>query len=95
MSTNWITDYMLGRINSSVINDAMAVDASKKNAALNTIVRSNAVNSQLTHGLNRTSKNTIMKYFNTLLSVSKCAGATVAMPSRAIAYNPYQAYSTV
>ena len=43
MSMNWITDYMLGRFNASVINDAMAVDASKKNAALNTIVRSNAV----------------------------------------------------
>ena len=50
----------------------MAVDASKKNAELNTMVRSNAVNgSGLIHGLNRTSKNTIMKYFNTLLSVLK------------------------
>ena len=35
-----------------------------------------------------------MKYFNTEFSVSKYAGATVAMPSSATAYNPYQAYST-
>jgi hypothetical protein len=85
---------MDGRFNAFVTSDMMAVDAIKKNAALNTIVRSNAVNSQLTHGLNRTIKNPIMKYFNTEFSVSKYAGATVAMPSSATAYNPYQAYST-
>ena len=76
------------------MNDVMAVDANKKNAALNTIVRSNAVNSGLFHGLNRTSKNAIMKYFNTSFSVMRYIGATVAMPSSAIAYNAYQAYST-
>ena len=62
---------MFGNINAFVIRDAMAVDASKKNAALNTIVRSNAVNSLLTHGLNRTNKNPIMKYFNTAFIVVK------------------------
>lgn len=85
---------IFGNLNAFVISDATAVDASKKNAALNTIVRSNAVNSLLTHGLNRTNKNPVIKYFNTKFSVSKYAGATVAMPSRAIAYSPYQAYNT-
>ena len=61
-----------GKCNAFRTRDVMAVDASKKNAELNTMVRSNAVNgSGLIHGLNRTSKNTIMKYFNTLLSVLK------------------------
>ena len=85
---------MFGKSNAFVISDTMAVDASKKNAALNTIVRSNAVISAcLVHGLNRTSKNTIMKYFNPEFNVSKYAGATVAMPSRATAYNAYHAYN--
>jgi len=82
------------------MSDVTAVDASKKNAALNTIVRSNAVNlcasfASLIHGLNRTSKNTMMKYFNTMFMVSKYAGATVAMPSRATAYSAYHAYNSM
>lgn len=86
---------MFGSFNAAVISDAMAVDASKKNAALNTIVRSNAVNSlYFAHGLNRTSKNPMMKYFNTMFNVDKYAGATLAIPSKAIAYSPYHEYST-
>jgi predicted SAM-dependent methyltransferase len=74
----------------------MAVVVSKKNAALNTIVRSNSVNAlYFVHGLNRTNKNTIMKYFNTKFNVVKYAGAIVAMPSSATAYNPYQEYNTM
>ena len=85
---------MFGKFNAFVTNDTIAVDASKKNAALNTIVRSNAANSAcLVHGLNRTSKNTIMKYFNAMFMVSKYAGATVAIPSSATAYSPYHAYN--
>ena len=86
---------MFGKCNAFVTNDTTAVDASKKNAALNTIVRSNAVNSAcLVHGLNRTSKNPIMKYFNTMFMVYKYAGATVAMPSSATAYSAYHAYNS-
>ena len=86
---------IFGKFNAFVISDVTAVDASKKNAALNTIVRSNTVNSScLVHGLNRTSKNAMMKYFNTKFSVSKYAGATVQMPSSATAYNAYHAYNT-
>jgi hypothetical protein len=71
----------------------MAVVVSKNNAALNTMVRSNAVNAScLVHGLNRTIKNTIMKYFNTKCTVLKYVGATEAMPSIAITYNAYDAY---
>lgn len=71
----------------------MAVVVSKKNAALNTMVRSNAVNAScLVHGLNRTIKNTIMKYFNATFSVLRYVGATDAMPNSAIAYNAYDAY---
>ena len=35
---------MFGKCNAFVISEVMAVDASKKNAALNTIVLSNAAN---------------------------------------------------
>ena len=85
---------IFGKFNAFVISDATAVDASKKNAALNTIVRSNTVNSAcLVHGLNRTSKNPMMKYFNPMFMVSKYAGATVAIPSSATAYSPYHAYN--
>ena len=86
---------IFGKFNAFVTNDTIAVDASKKNAALNTIVRSNTVNSAcLVHGLNRTSKNAMMKYFNTMFMVSKYAGATVAIPSSATAYSPYHAYNS-
>ena len=71
----------------------MAVVVSKNNAALNTMVRSNAVNAScLVHGLNRTIKNTIMKYFNATFSVLRYVGATDAMPMSATAYNAYDAY---
>ena len=77
---------MIGICNHDCTSDIIAVDASKKNAALNTILRSNAVNAScLVQGLNRTSKNPIMKYFNTRFIVSKYAGATVAIPNSAIA----------
>jgi hypothetical protein len=36
-----------------------------------------------------------MKYFNTKFNVVKYAGAIVAMPSSATAYNPYQEYNTM
>ena len=88
---------MIGTCNHDCTSVVMAVVASKKNAALNTMLRSNAVNGSdfcRVHGLNRTSKNTIMKYFNALVSMLKYLGATVAMPNSAIAYNPYQVYST-
>lgn len=69
---NFTVQCIFGKFNAFVTNDTTAVDASKKNAALNTIVRSNAVNSCIVaHGLNRTSKNPIIKYFNTAFSVSK------------------------
>ena len=88
---------IFGKFNAFATSDTIAVDASKKNAALNTIVRSNAVNSCspffVDHGLNRTSKNAMMKYFNTMFMVSKYAGATVAIPSSATAYSPYHAYN--
>ena len=87
---------VIGRCNHDCTKDTMAVDASKKNAALNTMLRSNAVNGSdfcRVHGLNRTSKNPIMKYFNTSFSMLKYMGAAVAMPISAITYNPYQAYS--
>ena len=63
-----------GKCNAFRTRDVMAVDASKKNAALNTMLRSNAVNGSAfsrVSGLNRTSKNPIMKYFNTAFSVLK------------------------
>ena len=72
----------------------MAVVVSKNNAALNTMVRSNAVNAfcLVVHGLNRTIKNAIIKYFNTIFSVLRYVGATDAMPKSATAYNAYDAY---
>ena len=47
-------------------NVVMAVVVSKKNAALNTTLRSNSVNAlHFVHGLKRASNNAIMKYFKT------------------------------